>query len=56
VIGTYAKSGTGIETGWGSPTRGNTGRTLAQARGEGAGVTPPGKQFSSFLQSLGVAV
>jgi murein DD-endopeptidase MepM/ murein hydrolase activator NlpD len=52
VIGTYARSGTGIETGWGA----SGGRTLAQATTgyvEGQ-VTAAGKSFSSFLAGLGV--
>jgi hypothetical protein len=52
-IGTYASSGTGIETGWARPS----GETLAAAttgyvEGE---ATAAGKSFSSFLSSLGVA-
>jgi murein DD-endopeptidase MepM/ murein hydrolase activator NlpD len=52
VIGTYAASGTGIETGWGKPS----GQTLAQATTgyvEGQ-VTAAGKSFSNFLKTLGV--
>jgi murein DD-endopeptidase MepM/ murein hydrolase activator NlpD len=52
AIGTYARSGTGIETGWGTPS----GQTLARATTgyvEGQ-ATAAGKSFSSFLSSLGV--
>lgn len=51
-IGTYASSGTGIETGFGTPSgstlaRSTTGYTEGQA-------TPAGQQFLKFLRSLGV--
>lgn len=52
VIGSYAKSGTGLELGWARPS----GETLAHATTgyvEGQ-VTAAGQSFSSFLSSLGV--
>jgi murein DD-endopeptidase MepM/ murein hydrolase activator NlpD len=52
VIGQYARSGTGIETGWAKPS----GETLAQATTgyvEGQ-ATAAGQSFKSFLSSLGV--
>lgn len=53
VIGRYASSGTGIETGWAA----GGGVTLAQAStgyNEGE-VTPAGTSFRDFLRSLGVS-
>jgi hypothetical protein len=49
---TYASSGTGIETGWGSATANS--RTLAGQNGHGGQVpSPEGTSFSTFLKSLG---
>jgi murein DD-endopeptidase MepM/ murein hydrolase activator NlpD len=55
VIGHYANTGTGIETGWADSI--GAGGQLAQSREfTGANATRAGKSFSSFLAALGVPV
>ena len=52
VIAHYAKSGTGIETGW--YTGAGTGGLLAQNKEfNGSNATKSGQSFAKFLASLG---